>query len=301
MPAIDIATADKLYKRLKTSFDLHKLFGITLEGTDFAFFVQRLAELIGTKETPVDYASMRATVSHLLGDTLTYKNVDFLFKFLSVNFIQLRKGYMAMPADGSAHPGWACIRFYDLERLDRDGKIRLALKANVEWGTWYGHKVERVVDMFSPVVAVALRRLNVVTRRNKNATPRDLIGLYAFAELESSDFGREKLSFSAVMCNDYLKRVNAQLIKERRKPCIKGYLHPCSACHLGIKDCFRATRPIAITIEGKVDDANQSGQSAGDAGEVGGGFFVDESAAGPGAQLRSVCEEGTSVSGCNAG
>lgn len=258
-PPVDLAKQKRIAKRLLNNFGSLSLqfYGEKCEGIRFQGLCNYIANQLSTTDFVVSPITIQSTASYLLNQILDYKSIKFLFKFIAANFDQIRNNQAVAPArlDEGIMPGWAYVQFKDMS-LDKTGKKpRLRFRLKVVSGPWYGHQVIKHIDINSIYLDGLFYRMKLKSKRNKVATPRDLIRLYAFVRLSPNGNSGNELGFWDYNISKYLANRNRKLISERRKPCPRNYMHPCSSCHVGYKECPRGTRPVTVDLTVKGQNA----------------------------------------------
>lgn len=257
-PPIDLTKQKRITKKLLTNFGKlsTQFYGEKCEGLIFQGLCNFIVNQLSTIEFVISPITIQSIASYLLNQTLDYKSIKFLFKFIAANFESIKNNQAITPAKGDDGiiPGWAYVRFKDFEVEIVEGqrpKLKFTLK--VISGPWYGYSVKKVIEIGSVYLDGLFYRIKLNSKRRKNSTPRDLVRLYAYVHLVPNGNNYNELGFWDYTFSKYLTNVNKRIISERRKPCPRNYQHPCSSCHVGYRECPRGTRPLTIdlTVKGK--------------------------------------------------
>lgn len=182
-----------------------------------------------------------------MGQLLTAERLRLIAGFCASVEDRLRLGEPVMPPASGADPGWNVIEVVDLQPTT----IGIDLVCTVVYGNAYGSRVTKSVQVDGPAIYGMYRKAGITGRRRKQAFPRDLVGMLFLVDLVVTDKSADGLTFWQIDQPSVLNTRNSKLVRERKKPCPQGRMHPCAFCPVGKKECPRAVRPITITVETK--------------------------------------------------
>ena len=252
-PPLNLAKQRRIAAKLINNFGKlsQQFYGEKCEGVIFTGLCNYITNQISTDEFVVSPVTIQSVASYLLNQTLDFKNLKFLFKFIAANYDSIKINQAVMPSklEDGILPGWAYVQFKDLALHKEEKKAFIEFRLKVVSGPWYGNKVIKRVDLSSMYLSALLSRSKVNTRRRRTGTPRDLIRLYAFVRLMPTAGISGDLSFWDYLFSPYISNLNKKLISERKKPCPRGLNNPCAGCKIGYKECPRGTRPVTLTIK----------------------------------------------------
>lgn len=259
LPTIDFRKIKRI-RRIMNEFlmvDSVKYHGKVLDGTLLVTLSGIFAVLLSDSSHVVPRNNIITFLSAYVGNVIDRAMVSRWCNFITACYHEYQMGMVVTPAvnDGTIKTGHLLAKVFDIQAVkDASKGPCIRLKLRIVKGVWYGHTIYKDIPRASPYIFYLLKQAKINNRKRKTGTPRDLVNLYFFVKAESRGNTDFMLATDMALSPQLTAR-NYLLIKERRKPCIKGKSIACSMCNLGLEECFRATRPktVQLTIESKVN------------------------------------------------